>query len=240
MPDNHDMADLHEKDIADALGGTRTRASGAVWFDKGDGRAGDHLDTEFAWAWDCKATAGKSIAVSRAMLAKLVTEAHGERPLLPLRFYNDDRGGHDPDWVVVLLDDFLELLERLAHATSAAAELKGKLAAAGREKRGLEHEVERLQGLLEEATPEPEPARKGPGDIPQLPWTVVYQQKLPTGGVTCAGIYWDEQGHMHPKEVGTVRVEPTSSTESRLIVDDQIVRAGDLYAGSRRIVRVGA
>lgn len=104
-------ATKHEEDTAERFGGRMTRGSGSTWYDKGDGR--NQHDGPFALAWDCKSTRGQSISITRAMLDKLVEESHGERPVLPLRYYDNDRldvGPHG-DWVVVLADDFSEILD---------------------------------------------------------------------------------------------------------------------------------
>jgi hypothetical protein len=46
------------------------------------------------------------------MLAKAEEQAHGERPMIAVRFYDDDRLRRFTDWSLVREDDLLELIER--------------------------------------------------------------------------------------------------------------------------------
>lgn len=112
MKDNlrHRMAEDHERYLADVLRGRKTRGSGNQFANPCDGRQ-NRYETGMAFAWDGKSTLGKSISVSRAMWDKLEEQAHGERPLLPLRFYNTERLSVGLDLVVLDLDDFIELVE---------------------------------------------------------------------------------------------------------------------------------
>ena len=105
------MSDRHEEDLADLLGGTRTRNSGAVWSDQSDGHM---LASEEYWrfAWDGKSTLGKSIGVNRDMLAKLREQSRGLEPMLPLRWYADSRLTMvDEDWIAVEAETFAQILE---------------------------------------------------------------------------------------------------------------------------------
>lgn len=100
------MSDRHEEDLVEALDGIKTVASGSTWSDKSDGH---QLASEGYWrfAWDGKSTLGKSIGVSREMIAKLREQCRGLEPLLPLRFYRDTRLTLvDEDWVAVELETF--------------------------------------------------------------------------------------------------------------------------------------
>jgi hypothetical protein len=81
------LSDHHEQAIVDKLGGTLTRGSGSSWREKLDGRM-HRLHQKFAFAWDAKATEGKSISISREMWAKTVDQADRERPAIMLRFYD--------------------------------------------------------------------------------------------------------------------------------------------------------
>lgn len=103
------MSDAHEDHLAELLGGKKTRGSGNQWANQTDGRHNRH-DIPFAFAWDGKSTRAKSTTVSRADLDKLVEQAAGERPLLALRFYDDDRLRHFEDWACIRLDDLSEML----------------------------------------------------------------------------------------------------------------------------------
>lgn len=109
---NHRMGERHEADLAEWLGGRRTKASGSQWNDQMDGRHSRYAQT-FAWAWDGKSSMSKSIGVSRAMLAKAVEQAHGERPMLALRFYDDERLRTHEDWAIIRMDDLREMLAAL-------------------------------------------------------------------------------------------------------------------------------
>jgi hypothetical protein len=113
--DRHAMANAHEDWLARALNGRRTKGSGNQWRDQLDGRL-HRLRDDFAWAWDAKSTMGKSMSISKETLAKLVEQAGGERPMLPIRFYETERLRKFQDWLLVRADDFLEL-NSAAHPT---------------------------------------------------------------------------------------------------------------------------
>lgn len=104
------MADEHETDLAQRLGGRQTRGSGNQAANPMDGRH-QHYSSAHAFAWDGKSTLGGSIGVTREMWNKAVEQSHGERPMLALRFYDSERLKVGLDLVVVSLDDFEELLE---------------------------------------------------------------------------------------------------------------------------------
>lgn len=103
-----DLSDKHEAQAAEFFGGRVPRGSGNQWRDKLDGRQ-HRLKQAFAFAWDAKATEGKSIGVTRAMWYKTEDQAGGERPMLLLRFYDP---GLQPalDLAVISWDDLAELL----------------------------------------------------------------------------------------------------------------------------------
>lgn len=104
------MSDRHEEDLLTLLGGRGTPNSGATWRAPMDGRTSRH-EASYAFAWDGKSTLSKSVGVSRAMWDKAVEQAGGERPLLPLRFYDNERLDVGLDLVVLSLHDFVEILE---------------------------------------------------------------------------------------------------------------------------------
>lgn len=112
MSDIKRLADAHEVFVADLLGARQSRASGSQWHDQADGRQSRYA-VDFAFAFDCKAAmpGTKSISVTRAMWDKLEQQSHGERSLLPLRFYTTLRGEVWRDLVVMNLHDLAELLE---------------------------------------------------------------------------------------------------------------------------------
>jgi hypothetical protein len=112
----HRMAERHEKDIAalfKPLGGYKSKGSGATVADKNDGRT-DHFG-RWPFSWDCKATQGQSISLSRGMLAKLAKDAGGDRPVLPLRIYLNDQLDIAPggDLVAFTYTDAQEIVEAL-------------------------------------------------------------------------------------------------------------------------------
>ena len=314
-------AKRHETDVAERLGGRKTRGSGSQWHDKGDGR-NEHFGS-FPFAWDCKSTQRQSISVTLAMLEKIIEEAHGDRPALPLRFYSNARLDVAQDWIVVKLDDFTEILETARRAHGAVhielpehltdeqvEEFRQQISEAlaggvywqprpagdpdlvmalGRTQQAearavaraelAEENVAALQRQLDEAraqlAPPPEvqliPAtfteedkqrlrdeilrelagenepvglvdeiEQPPGMAawelpPRVPWTVIR-----TEGRRHAGVHWNAMGHPAAFEVTEVRTEPTSSTTERLMVNNQVVRAGDLYIDGRLRLRVGA
>lgn len=105
------MSQRHEDDLVDLLGGERTRNSGAVWSDQADGHQ-TGLDQHWRFTWDGKSTLGKSIGVSRDMLAKLREQSRGLEILLPLRWYANDRLTEvDEDWIAVEAENFATILE---------------------------------------------------------------------------------------------------------------------------------
>jgi len=103
------MSDKHEDLLAEAFGGKKTRGSGNQWANQTDGRTNRH-NIPFAFAWDGKSTRHASTTVSRADLAKVTEQADGDRPILALRFYDDDRLRGFEDWLCVRLDDLVEML----------------------------------------------------------------------------------------------------------------------------------
>jgi hypothetical protein len=393
----HRMAERHETDVAalfKPLGGYKSKGSGATERDKNDGRT-DHFG-RWPFSWDCKATQGQSISVSRAMLAKLAQDAGGDRPVLPLRIYLNDQldiapGGDlvaftytDAGEIIEALVELEQLKARIAEAVivnipdhltdDQVAEFEQQITAAlagGQpltrasegisalpdetfsamsaaliaaqdrqaelESQATEHreraddlarklseadtkmvratrqlreasaelvrrraddlersqaaqmrqeqaeaseiaqhdpgELERLQGSLSDAerhlieshlendrimgllvevtselenlqaaplSPQPDAPAQTPVDIPQLPWMVVHQVKLPGDKVALTGVWWDQNGRSHPTAVHDIRLEPDSPTTERLIVNDRRVREGDLYIGGARRLRVGA
>lgn len=106
-----DMSHRHETHLADVLDGRMTRGSGSTWHDKADGKH-RHGTRTYAFAWDGKSTTGKSIGVSVAMWDKIVEDADGMIPMIPLRFYADTRLSRVTlDLVALELDTVVELLE---------------------------------------------------------------------------------------------------------------------------------
>jgi hypothetical protein len=106
------MGDKHEEFLAAILEGSQSRGSGNQWHNQMDGRH-NRMNTEFAFAWDGKSTLHQSIGVSRAMWAKAKEQAAGERPMLGLRFYDNERLDVGLDLIVVSAYDMSEVLARL-------------------------------------------------------------------------------------------------------------------------------
>lgn len=108
--DRHRMGEKHEGWLAALFGGRKTRGSGNQWRDQMDGRT-DRRMRAFAFAWDGKSTMASSIKIDRPMLKKAVEQAGGERPMIGVRFYDDERlKGYD-DWVLVKASDMAEIIE---------------------------------------------------------------------------------------------------------------------------------
>lgn len=120
------LSALHEADVAQAFSGHASRGSGNQWHDQADGHTSRYA-LEFSFAWDCKCAmpGTKSIGISREMIEKIEEQAHGERPALPLRWYETERGKVSHDWIAVRTDDFYEMRDRIASLTD---ELAGALA----------------------------------------------------------------------------------------------------------------
>jgi len=103
------MADTHEADMSQWFGGRRTRGSGNQFNNPADGRVSRYRKL-FAFAWDCKSTRSGSVTVSTATWNKLREQSGGERPMLPIRFYDTDTLHVALDLVVIELDDLRELV----------------------------------------------------------------------------------------------------------------------------------
>lgn len=103
------MSDAHEAFLAAFFGGRQTRGSGNQWANPADGRM-DRRVHPIAWAWDGKSTRARSITIKRDDLDKITDQALAERPMLAVRFYDDDRLRNFEDWALVKVDDLAELL----------------------------------------------------------------------------------------------------------------------------------
>jgi len=107
---NQQMADAHERDIAEWIGGRVQKGSGNQWHAQMD--VVNDERTPYALAADGKATLGRSISVSRDMWLKAVTQTFGKIPSIWLRFYKDESLREvSQDLVVLDRRDFMEILE---------------------------------------------------------------------------------------------------------------------------------
>jgi hypothetical protein len=106
------LSDKHEIFLAELFGGRRSVGSGNQANDQADGR-NRRYETFFPLAWDGKATLGKSHSITLDTWNKLVEQSHGERPVLALRWYANERLAVTRDLVVLDAHDFAELLEEV-------------------------------------------------------------------------------------------------------------------------------
>jgi hypothetical protein len=238
------MGELHEEHLAEINGGRKSRSSGNQWHDAADGR--NSRDDAFNFAWDGKSTLGKGITITLDMIAKIREQAGGERPEIGLRWYGSgDLTQVAEDWIAVRDVDFEEM--KIAATAYEAAKPKIDAALADLERLGAENErlAQGLQAALEkvgelrEATERiaADSERAVPGFVPRLPWTVIHLLIAgpddPINGhvrkVVIHGTRYEADGAQTPFEVREVRVERTPADRPRLIVDNRVVRDGDLY-----------
>ena len=116
-----DMSDRHEDFLVDLLGGRKTRGSGNQFANPMDGRHNRYEDT-MAFAWDGKSTLGNSIGVTRTMWEKAQEQALGERPMIALRWYLNERLTDAIDLIAIDANDFAELLDLAREGARARAE----------------------------------------------------------------------------------------------------------------------
>lgn len=108
-PTTRKLSDAHEDWLVDLLGGRKTKGSGNQWHNQCDGRMSSRAH-HYAFAWDGKATLGKSLSISKDTWAKVTEQALPERPLMPLRWYATERLDVALDLVVLSALDFAEIL----------------------------------------------------------------------------------------------------------------------------------
>lgn len=240
------MGELHEEHLAEINGGRKSRSSGNQWHDAADGR--NSRDDAFNFAWDGKSTLGKGITVTLEMIAKIREQAGGERPQIGLRWYGSgDLTQVTEDWIAVRDVDFEEMkiaatayeAAKAAMAASAAdideivAETEKLRAENGDVQRRLEMAQATLDALRAEiAESRKDGQRAVPGFVPSLPWVTVHMMVHPddpTRKATLAGVRYEENGAQFPFDVATVRIERTAGNRPRLIVNETLVRNGDLY-----------
>jgi hypothetical protein len=118
------MGDAHEGFLAKLFGGRQSRGSGNQWREPADGRHNHHDD--YAFAWDGKSTQGASIAITRAMVDKIIEQAGGERPMIGLRWYDNYALDVAYDWVAVRAVDLSEMREELLRLQAEVDRMHGR------------------------------------------------------------------------------------------------------------------
>lgn len=105
------MSDAHEDWLVETLGGAKTRGSGNQWRAPADGRHNPYDKREWPFAWDGKSTFAKSASVNRDMWEKIREQARPNLPLIPLRFYDNEKLEVGLDLVVLDAQTFADILE---------------------------------------------------------------------------------------------------------------------------------
>lgn len=103
------MSDRHESHLAALFEGRMTRGSGNQFRDQMDGKQ-EYQSGAYVFAWDGKATLSKSVSVSLDMWRKAVEQAHWAIPIIPLRFYGNERLTQvEADLVVIEAETLAEI-----------------------------------------------------------------------------------------------------------------------------------
>lgn len=253
-PTTQQMGELHEVYLADVNSGVKSHGSGSQWSDPADGR--NSTDEPLPFAWDGKSTRSKSLTVTLDMIAKITEQALGCRPQIGLRWYgNDILDQVLADWVAVRAEDWREVLglaRRLAALEAEHGDLSalaekmeertrrldveaGKAVGLSQHLPALRQQIEDAQKRADEAedryrklTTAVGEGRVIPPHVPALPWTVVFQVHL-DGRSEKSGMHYEPNGRMVPFSVETIRIERTMKDLPRLIVNEALVREGDLY-----------
>jgi hypothetical protein len=148
-PTTQQMGEKHEKYLAELNGGRKTRSSGNQWNDQADGY--NHPDDPFSWRWDGKSTKGKQIAITLAMVEKIIEQAGDHRPMIALRWYGNDALTQIlADWIAVQASDWSEVLASAREAESLRARLQELETAPAVDGSGLTGENERLRARNQE------------------------------------------------------------------------------------------
>lgn len=138
MKSTRDLSDRHEAHLAKVLHGRRTRGSGNQSRDQGDGKQ-DYAEAEWVFCWDGKSTRARSITVHRSDWEKITEQSHWALPLLPLRFYFNDRLTEWLDLVVCDLDTFSDLQQ----VANEVVPLRDEVARLTEDNQMLRHQLER-------------------------------------------------------------------------------------------------
>jgi hypothetical protein len=243
-PDRMKMGEAHEAHIAEAWGGARQRGSGSQWSNPADVRE-DRTETEIAVAADGKSTTSQSIAIKKADLRKLVEQAGGEIPVMPVRFYDDYRLQDFEDWVLLRERDALAWRAAARAAAEAPPEPEPltfpKAEPAGLPPGYLMLSQEEHDALVSAARAVAVP----PGsviidarellELRTLSAEVVRDRELPPGYLDIVTITLPGEPPQHaallegkPFAVRTIRIEDSVSGVHRLFVNEQQVRNGKL------------
>jgi hypothetical protein len=121
-PTTRRMSGPHEAYVAKVMGGRVAHGSGCTYRDQLDGRQSPLRWIRFAW--DAKCTLGKSLSITLALWEKVVEQAHGDRPMMALRWYRSQRLDPALDLGVVSLLDLSELCAEAGHSQAAQELLK--------------------------------------------------------------------------------------------------------------------
>jgi hypothetical protein len=212
--DRNEMGRRHDVYLAEIVGGRKTAGSGSQFHDQGDARV-SRATRRFGFCAEGKSTRGKGLTIQVDTYFKLLEQAGGDRPVLGLRWYLNDRLDEHADLIAMLPSDFAEIREAAEEAADLAARVKA-----------LEKE---LAARVEEAPAAPAALWGPEGPPPRLPWYVVAVRSGEIGVLEHAGWRWDERGHKTTFAVSTVRVENNiNAATARLIVNEILVQ-GELW-----------
>ena len=120
---NKEMGDAHEGFLAALFGGRQTKGSGNQWHNPMDGNT-SRMHLAYAFSWDGKSTLAKSISVSLAMWDKARQQAGGNRPMVGLRFYANEKLEPTRDLVVLDAHHASEVIEAANRVTELEAEVE--------------------------------------------------------------------------------------------------------------------
>jgi hypothetical protein len=109
-----EMAQAHERYLAQVIGGRVCRGSGNQFNNQMDVR--NQPDLPFAIALDGKSTMGASITITLDMIQKAYDQAHELDAGFGLRWYHDETMRNATDWVAVPADVFERMLGMARYA----------------------------------------------------------------------------------------------------------------------------
>lgn len=195
-----------------------------------------------AWAELTADTGWETVADLRQLIenarAAVEREKSGDKDATIARLREDleaahaDLAGTRQDLASALLD-----LQEIRNAVDEQRETVSRLEEAAQRAvsnfQAMEAELERYRSQASAAGQ----GRYIPPVVPRLPWTVIWKTRL-EGREKISGMHYGPDGAMTQVAVtGPVRVERTGSNRPRLIVNETIVRHGDLYVDGKIQVR---